>query len=349
MDKQLQLILDNSPSGIVFLSVKNTIQYSNIAFCGMFGYEKSEIEGINITTLYHPEDLEKQMPDLLRLKNLEIETYESDQRMYRADKSIIWVHQSAHVHRDDNGNVINGLVIYTDITKQKELEASLKNVVSIVAHDLRSPLACIESFSDLFLEHQHCDPKYIRYIDNIKNVSIHAQLLINDLVKVAQLESSSIYLEREIFDINDYLRHIIPIIKVVSEKKEILVIDNTPSEEYFINADKKNIRRVFENLLTNAVKYTNTKGSITISTIVNDNFVKLSITDTGIGIPEHIKPLLFEKFSNSNRRGTSGEQSIGLGLYIVKKILDLHNAMITIESEVSVGTRVDIEFERVFK
>ena len=346
MQKQYELILDKSPSAIVLMLNDTTLKYANPAFYSMFGFDESVLGKLKLVSLLHPEDLELQKPTIEKLKRKEVETFEIVQRMYKADNSIIWVHKSSNSICDENGEVTMELVIFTDITKQKEMEDTLKMVVSTVAHDLKNPLASIESFADLFLEHEHCDPSYIRYISNIKNASVHAQLIIHDLMENAILESAPVVYEKEVFNINLLLREMISICTVSSQKKQIAIIDNISEEECFIKANQMSIRRVFENLIANAIKFTKIGGEITITTEGFLDTVKVTIADNGVGIPDNLKPHIFDRFSKSYRHGTAGERSTGLGLYIVKKIIDIHSATISVDSEVDKGTSFDLVFEK---
>ena len=346
MQKQYELILDKSPSAIVLISKDTTLTYANPAFYTMFGYDESDLGELKLSTIVHPEDLTLQNQTTEKLHNKEIETFETIQRIYKADKSIIWVHKSANSICDENGEVTKEFIIFTNITKQKELEDTLKMVVSTVAHDLKNPLASIECFADLFLEHEHCDPSFIRYISNIKNASVHAQLMIHDLKVNSVLESTPVLYEKEVFNINLFLREMISICTVSSQKKHIAIIDNISHDECFIHANQMSIRRVFENLINNAIKFTKIGGEITITTEGFFDKVKITIADNGIGIPDNLKPHIFDRFSKSYRHGTVGERSTGLGLYIVKKIIDIHNATISVDSVVDKGTRFDMVFEK---
>jgi two-component system, OmpR family, sensor histidine kinase VicK len=349
MVNQLKKILDCSSSGVLFLTAKNTIEYANPSFYKMFGFNENQLTDTPIANLLHPDDLEKQLQESMRLLNSEIKTYQIEQRMLRADKSTIWVHESVQAIQDDDGDVSNQLMICTDITKYKGNEESLANFASVAAHDLKSPLASIQTFSDLFLRKAECSSKYTSYIESIKNICIDTQMIINDLLETAKSESSAHILEKEIFDINEFIRGIIPVYLVLSEKKGIVLTEYTAKEPYLIHANKKAIQRVIENLLTNAIKYTETTGSIIISTITTSKQVMLTIIDSGIGIPDDFKPNLFQKFARGNKKGTYGEPSTGLGLFIVKKLLDLHNASIEISSKENLGTTVVVNFKREFQ
>jgi signal transduction histidine kinase len=114
------------------------------------------------------------------------------------------------------------------------------------------------------------------------------------------------------------------------------------SSPVYINISKTHIRRVIANLISNAFKFTPEKGRVDISSEVKNNTYLLYIEDTGVGIPDNLRDELFKPFSKAQRKGLNGERSTGLGTYIVKQIIALHNGTIQLESEEGKGTKVTI-------
>jgi two-component system sensor histidine kinase VicK len=133
------------------------------------------------------------------------------------------------------------------------------------------------------------------------------------------------------------------IFEVEAEKKEIILTFHYPQQPVYAHIDQEKFARVLENLLSNAIKFTNPGGEVTLSLKNARQRVLLQVKDTGIGIPQAWQESIFNKFTNLNRQGTEGEVSTGLGLYIVKQIVEMHHGKIWVESEENAGTCFFIE------
>lgn len=226
-----------------------------------------------------------------------------------------------------------------DAVKDKE------DLFHILAHDLRAPIANISSINEIskqpdMVENEGDRLFLLEMVDKSCQQSFD---IINSLLDAA--ETDRIKLSIKIMtDFHQLLRDMMELNQFQLNQKEIKVEWNLSATTYELKVDAPAMQRAFNNLIINAIKFNNSGGTITISTYSDDFHYYLYIKDNGIGIPENLKPILFDKFTNAGRRGTKGEKSTGLGLAITKRILDLHNATIKVDSTEGKGTTFQMVF-----
>lgn len=212
-------------------------------------------------------------------------------------------------------------------------------LLSIVAHDLRSPLNSITGLVDLIKNYPSTEEERNEYYDLILKTCGEADHIINDLVDVARKGDSSI-LKTVPVNLNDFLVNIQNQWQHRIEDRQLIL--NVANVNTVIDLNAEKMHRVLDNLINNAVKFTSGNGVITIDMQCEDEFAGISISDDGIGIPVGLQPRLFDRFSSSGRRGLNNEKSYGLGLSICKQIVEQHNGRIWVESKESEGTTFHI-------
>lgn len=217
---------------------------------------------------------------------------------------------------------------------------SLKNqFLGMAAHDLRNPLGYIIKFSE-FLEDEksNLSPEQIDFIEQIKFSSTYMLNLVTDLLDVSVIETGELNLRLETLDfvflINNYLSHN----KILAEKKYIKMYFNTSIHSLKLKLDRMKIEQVIDNLITNAIKYSYPYSEIEIGLILEREFITFFVKDQGQGILEDELNLLFKPFKKTSSKTTAGEKSTGLGLYIVKRIVEAHNGKIWVTSEYKNGS-----------
>jgi signal transduction histidine kinase len=169
--------------------------------------------------------------------------------------------------------------------------------------------------------------------------------LINEMLDISRLEGGRIELSESDFDIIKLLEEVIESNREALETKEIILTKELPAEPVIIKGDKEKISKVLNNILNNSVKFTPLKGRIIISALGLYKEIEITISDTGIGIPEKDIPYIFQKFYRVSRPGTE-IPGTGLGLVFVKQIVDLHKGFISIQSEVNKGTTVILKLPK---
>ncbi|HJV20766.1 MAG TPA: tetratricopeptide repeat-containing sensor histidine kinase [Sediminibacterium sp.] len=224
-----------------------------------------------------------------------------------------------------------------------ELEKNARekdSILKLVAHDLRTPVASIPTLVQLIFDEKDENQKteLLQVIRSSCNSSIN---LINDILSTSTLGNKP--MDKQDISIETFINDCENLVKVkVSEKKQKLLINNTAGNN-IIRIDAEKMKRVISNLITNAVKFSPKGASITFSIEQTDHLLRLSVSDQGIGIPKEMQSQVFELNTSAKRKGTDGEKSYGLGLYICKQIVTAHGGKIWMESEVDEGTTFFIE------
>lgn len=235
---------------------------------------------------------------------------------------------------------INTLIeTVNNLGQNLETEEKLRErLTSDVAHELRTPLTIIQSHFEAII-----DGDWEPTIDRIKSLNeevLRLNRLVGDLEKLGQYESGNTILNKSDFNIDELVKDTIKIFETDYLNKNINIIFE--GDNVIINGDKDKIRQVIINLLSNAIKYSPNGKHIFIKTTSHNNELELIIKDTGMGIPQDDLPFIFERFyrvEKSRNRSTGGA---GIGLTIIKSIIDAHKGSILVESELNKGTEFKI-------
>lgn len=234
-----------------------------------------------------------------------------------------------------------------EVEKNRANQANLakSRFLSSISHDIRTPMNAIIGYTNLAIDYFNDQNKLQDYLEKIKISSDHLLSLINDVLDMSRIESGQMKLKEEPFSllqIIDELKNIF--ISTVKEKDLSIKIELIDVVHEYIICDKMRISQIFINIVSNAIKYTNPKGIITIKVIEepsNDDTMasfKFSIKDTGIGMTDEFKKNIFEPFAREDRLSLSRIEGTGLGMSITKKIIDLMNGTIKVNSTLGVGS-----------
>lgn len=229
------------------------------------------------------------------------------------------------------------------ISVLEELNRLKNEFVSNISHELRTPLASIIGFSET-IDSDTSMPEEMRKEFNkiILEEAKRLANLINDVLDISRIEGGKIVLNKTEFDINEILRNCVEKIRPNAKAKRITLSIDIPPEAVLVLADEERITQLFENLLANAVKFNVEEGRMTVLAQNLFKEYEVIISDTGVGIPSQDLPFIFQKFYRVSRPGTE-IPGTGLGLALVKQIVDHHKGLITLQSEENKGTTLIIK------
>ncbi|MED3318876.1 envelope stress sensor histidine kinase HitS [Bacillus wiedmannii] len=216
------------------------------------------------------------------------------------------------------------------------MEKMRQEFVSNVSHEIQSPLTSIKGFARALQDNNLSEEKRKHYLTIIETETTRLSKLSQNLLKLTLLESEEYTPEKATYRLDQQLKQIVLNSEPLWAEKEIEL--DLDLEKVHITADQESMSQVWINLIHNSIKFTPSRGTITIQLQEHEKFVEIRIRDTGIGISEKQKQHIFERFykADSSRNRTYGGS--GLGLAIVKKVLDLHQGKIKVESEEGSGT-----------
>lgn len=235
-----------------------------------------------------------------------------------------------------------------------ENEEARKKVMSNVSHDLRTPITAIRGYIELMLNAKEplSREQEVQYLSNMHTRSVQMEQLISDLVQLTRMESENDTLEMMPISIKEMVQDLYQLYHAECEGTDKVIRFHAPEDDdLLIEGDPKKLLRVFENIIVNAMKYTHDDGQIDITchryedpAMLGGNAVEVLIKDNGVGIPANEVPYVFDRFYRAENSGINKTGS-GLGLSIVKSVMDKHGGKIWVESEEGKGS----EFHIVFK
>lgn len=249
---------------------------------------------------------------------------------------------------DGEGERLGAVTVLRDVTEFKELDKAKNEFISMVSHELRSPLTSIKGFLLSLMRGLYGEvvEKQREPLDIIQEQSDRLLSLINDLLEITRGEMKLTEQRLEPVQIGVILGRCIDLLHVQAELKDITIHSDIPSDLPLIDADSENMEKVFVNLVGNAVKYTPSGGSVSVKASDLGTHLQVSVCDTGMGIPAESLPHIFEKFYRVKDENTRHIMGTGLGLSIVKNIMDAHMGTVDVESEVGKGTCLTVRLPK---
>lgn len=232
------------------------------------------------------------------------------------------------------------IVTIHDETKSRDLENMKVDFVSMAAHELRTPLAAIRGYLELinFKEGDNMTPDVKNYLRQSLKSTAELGGLIDNLLGVTRIERGTLTLHPGRVDLATDVQQAVRNATFTASDKRIVLTYNGPQVNCLVIADQISLHEVINNLINNAIKYTNPGGSISVTLSSSGSNYVLSFKDTGIGIPKQAIPNLFTKFYRVHGGLNSGSTGTGLGLFISKSIIERHGGTISVESEEGVGS-----------
>ncbi|WP_094226464.1 PAS domain S-box protein [Methanolobus psychrotolerans] len=347
-------LFEKSNDGIMIHHINGSIVDVNKKACEMFGYTEEELKQKSILELIVPDEREDNITKMmeLRLKG----SIRNETRMLDSNGKILYIDVSASVLQTQN-NLIQA--VGRDITDriraeaamlQAKIEAETANrtkseFLANMSHELRTPLNSIIGFSDVMLDGLagKLGPKQEHYMNHISNSGYHLLSLINDILDISKVEAGKMELHIELVDMTAAVNEIVTMTETLASSKMISVNVNMCEDMPKVKADRSKLKQIMYNLIGNAIKFTDDGGNVTVVTCVNDKKLRISIIDTGIGISPEDQKSLFKPFSQIDSSISRKYQGTGLGLALVKELIELHDGNIWVQSEIGKGSNFTFE------
>lgn len=234
------------------------------------------------------------------------------------------------------------------LAKQDE---TMQKFISDISHEFQTPLTSIQGFANILKEEDLPKEQRVKYANIILYNSKRLSSLAKNMLQLTLLDREEIELELTNYSLVEQMNRVISTQENQAMEKNIEIVFEMPKKEIFIEGDEQRLEQVWTNIISNAIKYTNEGGLITITMKKNSKDIEVSIEDTGIGMSKEVVSHIFERFYREDKaRNVEGN---GLGLAIVKSIVDLHHGKIDILSQVDVGTnfivRLPIEKQKLIE
>ncbi len=241
--------------------------------------------------------------------------------------------------KDDNANLSGMIVIFQNVTQLKEIEKIRTDFIATISHEFKTPLTSIMMGTDVLIEERmgQLNSDQMQFIQAIREDSERLNKLVNDLLELMRIESGKAVFKFREYNINDIIECAVkPFYQLVEQQGKTLYFSFEEETSYVV-ADFEKITWVLNNLISNALKYTNVDDKISVTAIEKAENVYVTVKDTGMGIPQEYLEKIFEKFVQVND-GDIEFRGTGLGLAVVREIIEAHHGKIWCESKIDIGS-----------
>jgi PAS domain S-box-containing protein len=336
---RLAAIVESSQDAIVSKTLDGVILSWNAGAERLFGYAPDEAVGRPITLIIPPERHDEEHEILARIARGErvehFETVRVSKQGRRIDISL-----TVSPVRDRAGRVVGASKVARDITDRKRAEEALREAdrrkdqfIALLAHELRNPLAPLRNGLQVMGLAGADDNAVAQARDMMERQLGHMVRLIDDLLDVARISQNKMELRRSRVLLMDVLRGAVETARPAIEAAGHELIISLPPEPVHLDADLTRLAQVFSNLLTNSAKYTERGGRIWLAAERRGGEVVVSVRDTGIGIPADALPRIFDMFSQVGRSIERSTGGLGIGLALVKGLVEMHDGTVTAASD----------------
>ena len=339
---ELEELYENAPVPYLTINKDGEIKACNKATLRFFGVVVEEIYSKNIFGFITEEekDLADKLKDFFRMDS---PINNQEVRLVTKKYGTRWVSLSIFLTRDFLTEEKNGLVTVFDITDQKQLDQAKTEFVSLTSHQLRTPLATIKWYAEMLESPDFgtLNDKQKDYLKRMASVNSEMIDLVETLLNVSKIEIGTLTINKQPTNVPALIDGILVELASQIDKHKIQFVKNYNNALQNINSDPKLLRIVIQNLITNAIKYNKEGGTVTINLEegATTGQSSISVSDTGLGIPKDQQNRVFSKlFRAKNVQDVEGGQSTGLGLYLVKSVIEALGGSIGFTSEEGTGT-----------
>ncbi|MBM7661181.1 two-component system sensor histidine kinase ResE [Bacillus mesophilus] len=328
--EQLSSILSSMVDGVITLNRNGVMQLSNPPaerFLQAWYYE----QGME-------ENLEKAVPIEMRELFGRVVSFEGEQLIEMDFQGRNWVVVMSPLY---NGEQIRGAVaVIRDMTEERRLDKLRKDFIANVSHELRTPISMLQGYSEAIIDDiAETEQEKKEIAEVIYEESLRMGRLVNELLDIARMEAGHIQLQEEPVNVHEFIERVVRKFHGLSKEKSIKLSYYCENcEEHMISFDPDRMEQVFTNLIDNAIRHTDSGGTVVVKANIIENGFKVDVQDSGSGIPNEDLPFVFERFYKADKARTRRKGGTGLGLAIVKNIIDAHQGQISVHSKINEGT-----------
>lgn len=336
--KQIETILLHMTDGIVAFDIKGNVIHINLAAKKLLSITEEQ----NFEEIF-----DKFGVDINLEKIIYLDDWTSSEKKVNLENQAINLFFAPF--KNENDRPAGVIVVVQDITEQERLDSMRKEFVADVSHELKTPITSIMGYADTLIDGDVDSENQKKFLERISSEAERMSKLVADLLILSKYDTAKIKIEKTEFDLGELVKYVFEGQTIEMQKKNLTGECYVTADVPTVYADKSGIERVIINILSNAIKYTDEGGNITVYVgfVYNDAYIK--IKDNGRGIPEKDLEKIFERFYRVEKARTRESGGTGLGLSIAKEILQQNDSRIDIKSEVGKGTDVIIRIPTKIK
>ncbi|MGO4547117.1 two-component system histidine kinase PnpS [Paenibacillus sp. 2TAB23] len=337
-ENQLESVLDNMINGIVMIDRSGKIVLMNRRAEEVLGFSARELVGRHYAEAKQQYELSQMIQEGLNSKEHlreEITFYFPEERLL--ELNLVPIHPE--------GNEFSGvLLVLQDVSAIRRLERMRSEFVANVSHELKTPITAVKGFAETLLGGAVNDEETARsFLQIIYDESDRLNRLIGDILELSKIESRRVPLVFSPVEVDTFVDKSITLLESEAARKRIELSVNVEPGLY-VEADEDRLRQIIMNLLSNGINYTPEGGRVALMVEgIGDDYIRIQISDSGIGIPKKDLPRIFERFYRVDKARSRSSGGTGLGLSIVKHLVELHKGTISVTSAVGVGSTFTIE------
>jgi len=368
--QRLNTVINNIDDGVILIDSQQVIQLINPGAAALCGWPQTEASGLNVRTVVKlvndkGEPIGETANPFNRIFNANETLRDNKAFLVNRDNKQLSIAISVSPLIDKSGQVTAAVAVLRDVSKERAEEQQRIDFISTASHEMRTPVAAIEGYLALALNDKvaNVDERARDYLEKARSSTKHLGSLFQDLLTSAKAEDGRLISHPAVIELGGFLEQLTNDLRLVAEKKGLAVEfvvgtgsttvstrsqggERTIRPLYYVRVDPDRLREVVTNLFDNAVKYTD-EGKIAIGLTGNDKVAQCYVRDTGAGIPPDDQPHLFQKFYRVDSSATRTVSGTGLGLFICRKIIELYNGRIWVESKLGKGSTFYINLPRI--
>ena len=350
-EERFRNMFERSPIGICLVGEDFRFLEVNDALCSITGYAADELERMTFVDITHPDDVANDAHLADRLFTGAIPSYQIEKRYLTKAGETVWVALTATVLRGEDGSVLYGLGLVEDIQDRKRAEAARAEAerardefFALVSHELRTPLTSIMVSADLIAdgEGEQLTEEGRGYVEVIQRNADREMHLVADLLLLVQIQEGTFRVRLERANLPEIVDDAVEAVRPVAERRGITVSSRTVQTPR-CRGDHQRLGQALDNLLANAVKFTPPGGSVEVRLGRRNGAAAIEVEDSGVGIPEAEQRQLFERLYRGSKTKAAEVPGLGLGLTIVKAIVEAHDGTVEVESTEGGGTTFRVE------
>ena len=334
--RQLNSVIENMASGVMLIDQQGYVHLVNKRFVDLFGLTRERYTD----SLYYDVLDQSQIHETVQ----EVFLYEQpikNEMTLTKELTTYYLEVIGAPYFNQKHDLRGAVLVFHDVTEFKRLEQMRKDFVANVSHELRTPITSIKGFAETMLEDELDKQLEQHFLSIIHKESHRLQLLIQDLLDLSKLEKADFHLNYQTIHVDHLIRESVEMAKVQAKEKSI-ALTIAGENELVLSADYDRLKQVILNHIYNAINYTPNGGKVTVAAYNSSGYVKIEVSDTGMGIAPEALPRIFERFYRVDKARSRNTGGTGLGLSITKHIVEAHDGQIFVDSVVGQGSTFTI-------
>ncbi len=359
-DAPYRLIFNRAGIGMARLSLSGGILEVNQRFADIVGRQPGQLIGLHADDITHPQDVVPSRAHLESVLAGRQEGFQTEKRYVRPDGQVVWAAINVVLLREEDGEPRELVAVIEDISERQRMQEAMSSAraaeraskaktefLSRMSHELRTPLNAMLGFAQLL----RVDPRHPLHDDqrtkvaHIERAGAHLLAMLTDVLDLSRIEAGSLPMSIEPLAVNDVIEAALAMTSTQATDAGVQLLATPPENGLHVRADQLRLRQVLVNLLSNAIKYNRRSGQVLVEALGLDDEVVISVSDTGRGMDAQQLAHLFEPFNRLGAERTPVEGT-GIGLVIVKRLVELMQGRIEVSSQPGEGTRFRVWLPR---